>query len=212
MTVAILVPVLARPHRVRPLLDSIEAATPEPHRVLFLPDPDDTPERDAIAAAGADELAMSGGWAAKVNAGVRATTEPLLFLAADDLEFQSGWLWAARAHMRDGVQVVGVNDLIERRPDRRGHATHFLVTREYAQLPAICGAPGPVPECYSHSFCDDELIATAEHRGVYAYAEDAHVRHHHPMCGAPDDATYRKGRAMFRHDRRLFLRRRHLWT
>jgi hypothetical protein len=209
---AILVPVLGRPHRVAPLLDSVAATTPDA-RVLFLPDPDDHDERFAIRDAGAEELPMRGGYAAKINAGVRATTEALVFLGADDLTFRPGWFEAAREKLTGAVEVVGVNDLIERRPGRAGHATHFLMTRAYAEQPTLGGSAGPVFEGYSHSFTDDELIATATKRGAYAYADESHVEHRHVMNGtAPDDETYRKGRAQFRQDRRLFLRRSRLWA
>lgn len=209
--VVILVPVLARPWHVQPLLDSVAQAGG--CRVLFIPDPDDEAERDAIAAAGAEEMPVTGGWAAKINTAVRATTEPLIFFGADDLRFRPGWLEAAHRRILDGAQVVGVNDLIPRRPARVGHATHFLVTREYALQPTIDGGRGPLCEIYDHSFVDDELIATARHRGVYAYAADAHVQHLHPMAGnAPDDDTYRRGRARFRLDRRIYRRRSLLWT
>jgi hypothetical protein len=103
-----------------------------------------------------------------------------------------------------------VNDLIRR---RRDHTTHFLVTREYAKLPTIDGQPGPMHEGYSHWHVDDEFIATAKHRGVYAYARDSHVEHLHPMNDkAPDDDTYRRGRAMARKDRKRFRVREALWT
>lgn len=212
MSVAILVPVLGRPHRVEPTLAAFTETVPSA-RVLFLADPDDLLEQRAIHAAEADHALIRGGYAKKIAAGVRLTTEPLVFLAADDLAPQPGWYEAARARLAGGVEVVGVNDLIPRRPGREGHATHFLMTREYAERPCIDGSPGPLHEGYDHSFVDDELIATATRRGVYAYAEDAHVRHEHPMTGtAPDDDTYRKGRKRFRADRVLFHRRSALWT
>lgn len=209
----ILVPVRGRPHRVAPLLRSIAQATPEPYRVVFLADPDDEPQLDALAAAGADTLVPGGNYAEKIHHGVVSTSEPLIFTGADDLEPQEGWLDAAAAELANGAQVVGVNDLIERRSGRQGHATHFLMTREYAELPTIDGRPGPFFTGYGHNFCDDELIATARKRGVYAYAEDCHVRHLHPMNQtAPDDPIYQHGRALFRIDRRRFHRRAHLWT
>jgi hypothetical protein len=216
---AVLVPVLARPHRVAPLLDALAASTPD-CLVVFVCDPDDLPERQEVARQQTRPrplrvaaLSPGGGYAQKINQAVRATREPLLFLAADDLDFRPGWLPAARAHLDAGAQVVGVNDLIERRPGREGHATHFLVTREYAESPTIDGRPGPLCELYDHSFVDDELIGTATRRGVYAYAPDAHVAHvDHPMTGGADDATYQKGRAHFRQDRKLFARRRPMWT
>lgn len=206
---AILVPVLRRPQNVAPLLESIRATT-EGARVLFICDPGDTAEQDAIAAEGGEMISPGGGYAAKIRAGVEVTSEALLFIGADDLRFEAGWLEAAVGKM-PAAQVVGVNDCI-RRPHRPRHATHFLVTRAYTEQPCIDGSPGPLSDAYSHSFVDDELIATATKRGVYAYAQRSRVRHLHPMVGtAGDDETYRAGRAQFRQDRRTFGRRAALW-
>ncbi len=211
--VAILVPVLARPANVRPLLESIEASASSPHRVLFICDPSDTAEQDAIAMVGGQMISPGGSYAAKIRAGVQATDEPVVFLGADDLRFHPGWLEACCAVMAAGAQVVGVNDGIRRRRGRRDHATHFLMTREYALQPAIDGGPGPLSEAYDHSFVDDELIATATRRGVYAYAPHAVVEHRHWMNDtAPDDDTYRRGRANFHADREMFAERSRLWA
>lgn len=211
MGVAILVPVLRRPQNVKPLLDSIRATTPDPYRVLFICDPGDIAEQDAIAAEGGWMISPGGTYSQKIRSGVDATDEPLLFIGADDLRFQHDWLQAAITKM-PAAQVVGVNDCI-RRPRRPQHATHFLMTREYAELPCLDGSPGPLPCCYTHSFVDDELIATATKRGVYAYAQRSRVKHLHPMCRtADDDDTYRLGRERFRQDARTFARRSRLWA
>lgn len=217
MPVAVLVPVLNRPGRVTPLLDAFAATTPDAH-IVFITDPDDHDERHAIATQPArpgltvTEIVHPGGYAAKINTAVRATTEPLILLGADDLEPQPGWLDAATAHLTGPTQMVGVNDLIER-PDRPEHATHFLLTRAAAELPCIDGSPGPMYEGYDHCSVDNELIATATHRGIYTYAEDAHVRHLHWMNGtAQDDATYKRGRRRFHQDRRLFRQRAAMWA
>jgi hypothetical protein len=208
--VAILVPALARSQNVAPLLASIRESTPQPYRVLWLLDPGDRAEQDAVAAAGGWMLSAGGSYAAKINAGVRATDEPLVFLAADDLRFRPCWLDIARAAIGRGAHVVGVNDGIRR---RRVHATHFLLTREYAQRPCIDGTPGPLSVAYDHSFVDDELIATATKRGVYVHETRSTVLHLHPdMRSAPDDDTYRKGRAKFESDRAVFNERSALWT
>lgn len=213
---AILVPVLGRPHRVKPLLDSIEATTPGA-RVLFLADPDDEAEieaieRESIRGNLCVKLDTQGGnYATKINRGVGLTSEPYLFTGADDLLPEPGWFTAAAACLRDGVEVVGVNDLIKRRAVRRQHATHFLVCREYVRHGTIDG-PGLFHEGYDHSWVDNEFIATAQARDAYAYCADAHVRHEHPMNDtAPDDETYRKGRERFHEDRRLFEGRSRLW-
>lgn len=209
--VVVIVPVLGRPQRVQPFCDALYEHSPVGAvRALFVADSHDRAELDAIAASGEDVLIHDGNYAAKVNAAVVLTTEPLLFFAADDLRFRAHWLRNAQRRLTDAVQVVGVNDMLRR---RRRHATHFLVTRDYAQLPTIDGEPGPLSTAYQHSFVDDEFIATATKRGAYAYAIDAHVEHLHPMGGlAVDDATYRKGRDTFKADRRVFQQRFPLWA
>lgn len=214
---AVLVPVLQRPHRVTPLLDSI-AKTTRGAQVLFICDPDDVDEQRAIDRALPEyegrlevaQLERAGGYAYKINEAAQETDRPLLFIGADDLVFHRGWLDAAARRLSLPVQVVGVNDLIRR---RRQHATHFLMTAEYAQQPCLDGSRGPIAEAYDHSFTDDELIATAMARGAYLYAKDAYVEHLHPFGGrGTDDDVYRKGRARFAHDRRTFNRRQALWT
>lgn len=208
-----LVPVLNRPHRVQPLLDAIEATTPNA-QVVFVMDTDDPAEHAAVREAETSlqvvPLVKDGGYSAKINEAAKVTDRPLLLIGADDLEPHPGWLEAAEAKLSDEVQVVGVNDLIDR---GRDHATHFLMTREYAQRPTIDKKRGPLFEGYAHWWCDDELIGTARFRRAYAYAEDAHIKHLHPMNGgAEDDAVYRKGRSKWRQDRRMFHRRSRLWT
>lgn len=215
---AILVPVLDRPHRVAPLLESIRAATPDA-LVIFLTDPDDGREHAALAGIPWGEMPQAlidscgGNYAEKINRGLTLTDRPLLFLGADDLDFQPGWLEAAKQAMAGGIEVVGVNDLLRRRRRRQDHATHFLVTRAYLSAGSIDEESKLLHEGYDHSFVDDELIATATKRGVYAYAADAHVRHLHWMDrSAPDDTTYKKGRERFEQDRRLFHERSALWA
>lgn len=206
----ILVPVLDRPHRVKPVFDSAMAATDDA-RVLFVCDENDRAEYEAVRRIGEWPLLCSGTYGQKINTAVRATIEPLIFLGADDLDFKPGWLDKAEAYVDQGAHVVGVNDLIER-SYRPAHATHFLVTREYAQEPNASGDRGPLCEQYRHWYVDDELIATATRRGVYAYAEDSHVEHLHPIVGkAPDDPTYVAGREHKAEDRRLFRQRARLF-
>ena len=205
MTTAVLIPVLGRPHRARPVYEAF--TTTADCDVVFIADPDDRDEITAVRETGASLLVDTGGYARKINTAVRQVKADRYFLAADDLDPQPGWLDHALSLTAD---VIGVNDLIPR-PHRPDHATHFLLTRSYAHLPTIDGERGPLCEQYRHSFVDDELIATATKRGVYAYAENAHVRHDHPMVGAADDDTYRKGRKNFQADRRLYYRRKRLW-
>jgi len=217
VTLTVLVPVLQRPHRVRPLLESIRDTAPEA-RTLFLADPDDAEEIVAIDEAMHDfgerfvsYMLVDGGYAVKINQGVLATDTDYVFLGADDLEFQPGWLDASRSLIESGAAaVVGVNDLIPR--PHREHATHFLVSREYAERGQFDGEAGLLHEGYHHWYVDDELIAVACTRGAYVYSERSHVRHLHPIVGGEDDDTYRRGRLNAGADRSLFRRRQKLWT
>jgi hypothetical protein len=212
---AVLVPVLNRPHRVQPLVEGFRRTTPMPHRVLFIADAGDEAEIRAVQeCAGADLLVVRAGtpYARKINAGVQATTEPLIFTGADDLEPHPGWLTNALGRMGGDVQVVGVNDLGTARVREGRHATSFLVERGYVARgtidePGVLMHPG-----YRHNYPDDELAETATSRGAIAFAQDAIVEHLHPHFGnAPDDATYRLGRESFKADGRLFRSRRSLW-
>ena len=218
--VAIIIPVLARPQNVGPVLQSIADSTPTAH-VIFVADPDDLTEITEIKAyqviSGAlyGDLTISlltdgGNYAEKIGLAVHVCDEPFIFTGADDLRFQVGWFDAALEKIAGGAHVVGVNDLL---PRRRSHATHFLMTREYALRPTIDGGMGPLHTGYDHSFVDDEMIATAQRREVYVYAPRAEVQHLHPQGrSAPDDDTYRKGRANFEQDRKVFHERSARWT
>lgn len=211
-SLVILVPVLRRPQNVRPLMDSIRRSTPDSYRTLFIADPDDEAELEALRDEGADFTTVTGGYAKKINRGVEITTEPLIFLGADDLRFHKGWLQAATARLTEGIGVVGTNDLGNKRVMRGEHATHSLVTRAYAELGTIDG-PGLLHEGYHHWKVDDELVATAKHRGAWAFARDSFVEHRHPYWGkAETDEVYAKGESHSRRDIRLFHRRRALWT
>lgn len=213
MSVAILVPVLNRPAAVQPLLENIAATTHAPHRVLFITDESDTAERQAIAAAGGQELVVNAGYPGKINAGAAATSEPYVFLGADDLKFHDGWLTEALRWAGPRIGVIGTNDLGNRRVLAGSHATHSLVARWYVERGTI-DEPGLVLHPgYDHNFCDDELVATAKHRKAWTLARDSIVEHLHPNWGkGTDDETYRRGMRRFRRDRDLFYRRSALWT
>lgn len=215
----ILVPVLGRPHRVAPLLGSIAAATPLAH-VVFLADPDDEPEHDAITAARRQSplevtmLAEGGNYARKINVGVKATTEPLIFTGADDLNFHPGWFEIAAARISDEIGVVGTNDLCNARVTAGEHSTHSLVSRAYVDEFGTIDEPGKLlHEGYEHEYVDDELVETAKSRGAYAHAGEAIVEHLHPDVGkAPTDRLYAAQGERMRRTRRIFNRRRLLWT
>lgn len=217
MDVAVLVPMLGRPHRVEPLLESLTDTTDQAH-VLFLTSPEDIEVHEAIAKTGCERLDVewqpTGDYARKINTGVRATNEPLLFLGADDLRFHPNWLERAVEKIADGVGVVGTNDLCNRRVTSGQHATHFLVTRAYVEWHGTIDEPGKaLHEGYVHEYVDDEMVGTAKARGAWAFAADSIVEHLHPMAGkAPMDELYAQQAQRMRAGQRLYQRRRRLWT
>lgn len=214
----IIVPVLDRPQNVQPLLDSVSSATPEPHRVLFVADETDDEEIAAVNAAGGDLLIVPKkrvSYPCKVNSAYESSTEPLLFLAADDIRFRDGWLTEAISHLSETIHVVGTNDLGNARVVAGEHSTHTLVTRAYCDLPGATAdrTHSVMHEGYRHWYCDDELVGMAKKRGAFVSATECIVEHLHPYFGkAKKDATYLAGESRKRADLREHTRRRNRWT
>ena len=213
---AILVPMLGRPHRIAPLLRTIELTVPGAH-VLFLVSPGDVAVHREVDRHGRPRVTVpklpTGDYARKINAGYRNTTQSHLFTAADDLHFHPGWYEAAVAQLTPGIGVVGTNDLGSPRVMAGEHSTHSLVTREYADRGTIDEPRKIYCELYIHEFVDDELVGTAKRRGAWAFAADAHVEHLHPDWGkAPSDRMYANQRARMRASRATYLKRRSLWA
>lgn len=219
--VVIAVPVLMRPHRVAPLIESVAAATsPGSWRLVFVGSPGDEAEHEAVRVAGGELLVIDrpngpGDYAAKIQAAFEATTEPWLLMGGDDVRFHPGWWEAAQRQMRPGVGVVGTMDLANRRVLEGNHSTHPLISREYVDRfgGTMDYGPGVVlcPE-YGHQFVDDELIGTAMKRDAWVFAADSVVEHRHPDWGtAPNDHVYALGRSHYRNDRALFVCRVGLW-
>jgi len=115
------------------------------------------------------------------NDALRLSTGDPVVLAADDLEFQPGWLDAALSTLSEfegGWGFVGFND---------GHwngdtdfSTHYLMSRRF-----IAEHMGGVVawDCYKHSFNDREANARARRAGRYAWCENARVTHNHWIFG-----------------------------
>lgn len=223
--VAVIVPVLRRPHRVAPFLSSLSAATPEPHRIDFVATAGDSPMIAEILRLAEDDPAIvlhvlapntTGDYARKINHAYRSSSAPFLFTAADDLEFHPGWLSAALAPFADpAIGVVGTQDLAPTPRSQAGeHATHCMIRRRYADEFGTIDEPGKIfHEGYPHEFVDDELVETAKARGAWSFAADSVVEHLHPSWGkASRDALYNGQRRRMELGRRVYLRRRGLWT
>jgi hypothetical protein len=221
----VIVPVLARPHRVEPFLTSLVDATADPVRVVFVATAGDTAMIDAVihAADGAADIVLEvlppnrvGDYAKKVNFVYGRTTEPFMFLAADDLHFHDGWLEAAMAEMANpAIGVVGTQDLAPTDRARTGdHATHCLIRRSYIDERGTIDERGKVlHEGYPHEYVDDELVGTAKARHAWAFAHGSVVEHLHPSWGkAPPDRLYRDQRRRMSQGRVIYRRRSGLWA
>lgn len=211
--VAVLVPVLRRPHRVAPLVQSFRDNTPAgAAEIYFIAQQSDRAELDAIATAGLEPVVVPDtdqSWARKINRGFERTSEPWVLLAADDLRFHPRWLEEARSLLLTFPGVVGTNDMGSPDTANGNRATHPFVRRAYAE---ICGTVDErnkiCHEGYHHNFPDTELVMTAKCRGMFTHVPRCCLEHLHPLWGkAPHDEIYKLGMSRWYEDQALFYRR-----
>jgi hypothetical protein len=207
---AIIVPVYHRPGNAFPFMRSLRASTGLAKVYAVCSEDEDV---TAWVDAGANIIKTDRlSFAEKVNDGYAQTTEPWLFIVGDDVRFHPGWLDHAQqvAH-NTGAQVVGTNDLGNPRVTSGRHAVHMLIDRSYiAEQGASWDGPGVVcHEGYRHWFVDDEIVAAAKQRNVWAPALASVVEHLHPMFDKAEmDDTYRRGERYADRDRATWNRRR----
>ncbi len=216
----VLVPVLARPERAAPLVESLLSASIEEPRLTFLCTEGDAEQIAACQETGADTVVVpfpleGGDYARKINYGVTITTEPWVFQAGDDIAFHRGWDEHALnfAETRDAAAVIGTNDLGNPLVKRGQHSTHSLILRNYIEEQGTADEPGKaLHEGYWHCWVDNELIETAKARRVYYADRRCIVEHLHWVWRkSKDDRTYERGQRRYHEDHLLFLERRSLW-
>lgn len=210
--VAILVPVLDRPHRVAPLLQSIAEATDVPYRVIF--GCSDQPTVDELDRLGAwyvrDEGGSEGTWPKRINRLYREVNEPYILTGADDLAFRTNWFQAAMCEMDkfQGGGVVAVNDL------HNSAGTHFIISRSYIETIGASGdGPGTLMcEDFLHCYADDNCRSVAMFHDRFAFAKDSVIEHLHVGAGkAPMDSTYALGESTMAQGLAVYRSRSHLW-
>lgn len=220
--IVVIVPVLNRPERVMPLIESYEAAAGVHSQLLFVVSPGDVVEYDAIQAAGATRLWAPwdpgpGDYARKINLATHWSrtvwpTSRFVFAGADDLAFHTCWdVCALEVAKETGAGMVGTNDLGNGLVMRGEHSTHSLFRRSYVEEKgASWDGPGTVySEKYDHQQVDVEAVAVAKSRGLWAFSPGSIVEHLHAFWGkAPKDSTYEKALAHGSEDARLFQQRR----
>jgi hypothetical protein len=222
-TLVALVPVLARPQNIGPLVASFEASLAGENveaSMLFLVNPEDAGEIAELAARGLwHEIVpwpnSPRDYTRKMNRGIRTTSSDWILLAADDLSFHPGWFRAAlNAHIRTGCLVVGTNDMVNPLVKAGKHATHPLLHRNYVPFGTIDNPNEVLHHAYMHNSVDVEFCETAISRGQFVAAPDSLVEHRHPTFdrSIKRDLTYQKGMRYAGHDRHLFLSRRRMWN
>jgi glycosyltransferase involved in cell wall biosynthesis len=211
----LLVPVLGRPHRVVPFLESIAATTDVEHHILFLCSKGDKEEIAAVKASGHDYLVLSappaqGQYAKKINLGFRETSGEWIFAGADDIAPQPGWAKRALVRATQQICVIGTDDRANYFVRQGLLAVHPLIRRTYIEeYGGSLDGPGSIyHEGYSHNFVDCEFTVLARHRRVFVFERHSVIRHLHPVFKtAPMDSTYEVGLRDFDADRRLFCER-----
>ena len=218
--VAVVIPVMQRPHRVPGIVESFKRANDGTATLYFVCDPDDDAEIKAIRGFGLEPLIShrGGTFAQKANTAYAETTESFIFVCGDDVEFTPGWLEAAR-ELSDRYDVIGTNDSYEgevRNPDvaARRHADHWFTRRTYIDEVGAClEGPGEFcPEAYYHWWVDREVIGLARARGVFSACLDSRVIHHHPGYAGDEqarreDPVYMRAVEWSERDRVTFMRR-----
>lgn len=208
-----LVPVLARPHNVAPLVASLRAATVSEYRIVWLCSPGDDEQIAACRAAEGEVMVMPwepgyADFAKKINYAFTRTSEPWLFQAADDLRFTRAWdTNALLAAERNGKGVVGTNDLGNPLVKRGLHSTHTLFSRAYIEKfgGTVDGSGIVFSTAYSHEYTDNEFVDTAKARGQFISAKRSIVEHLHPHWGKAEmDSTYEKATRDTAKDRQLY--------
>lgn len=186
MTVSVLLATMGRPEKAQACVQSIKDTAADVEIVVAV----DGPEADIRALTGmgcvVDHATEPRGSSRAWNDALAISTGDPVVLAADDLEFQHGWLDAALGTLQefpDGWGLVGFND---------GHwrdelSTHYLMSRRFI---VECLGGVIAWDVYRHSFNDREANERARRAGRYAWCENAHVFHRHWIFGErPQDAT-----------------------
>jgi hypothetical protein len=206
--VSVIIP-LMRPHRIAPVVASIQESTEDYEIIVVATGECADAARDLPVILLEDD---GGTWPVRINRGYLATTAPSFVTGADDLDFRPGWFEAVQQTMStlpDGGGVIALNDLYN------SNGVHFVIQREYIEsfggykdAPGIVVFPG-----FKHQYSDDAIRLTAQNRGRFAYCNEAIVEHLHPGAGKSEmDATYALGESTGAYDQIVFRDNSELWV
>ena len=213
--VAIFIPTYKRSHKILSVYKNAKESSPKVTEVYFIVEKRD---KDSIKVLKDNNLPYfinkrSRNYAGAINTAYFKTKEKYFFCGADDLDFKPGWLEKCLKKMVDPIKVVGTNDLHNRDVLHARHATHYLVSREYAKKRSgVFDKKNLVlPENYFHNLTDREFIEVAKLRNVFTPCMEAVVEHLHWAWGlSTKDETYKKQDGSFDSDAKLYQKRRSL--
>jgi hypothetical protein len=194
----IIVP-LMRPDNYARFYDSLVATVDDAHRRLIVGEEGKT-------------------YAQNVNACLERSTADFVLVVGDDCEFTPGW-FEELVKLSDRYDVIGTNDSEVgriRNPDVAAgrHADHFAIRRSYIEDEgASLDGPGTViSEAYGHWYSDKELVELAKARGVFGFAPECRIIHHHPGFDGNEaareaDPVYMKALESSEADRKTWMKR-----
>lgn len=203
---AILIPAMRVQHFER-IVANIADVTPQPHFIYWMVSAqEEVDELDSL-----DQLYFrddGGTWGGRLNHMFHHTSEPYVFLGADDLKWHPRWLEHAMSAMKRVDGVVSVNDQWQLQ------GTSALVSRHYINSMSGCMDEDDVliHPGYTHHGSETELFETAARRGRYAYCAESVVEHLHFIVNkSEDDEVYALGASRTAYNVALFQKRRQMW-
>jgi hypothetical protein len=210
--IAVIIPTLGRPHKVQSIVTNLQETAPEV-TPYFVIEPNDAVTAEAVADVHGNTIINRrvASYAGAVNTALHETSEPYLYVSADDFEYHNEWLPPLLNEI-DSFGICGSNDLHNKEVLAGTMATSFLIRRDYA-VTACIDQPGiMLHEGYTHNFVDTEVIGTARSRNQFKHCSNSHVEHKHYLWGlAPHDDTYAKSVKQHEADWRTFNNRKVLW-
>jgi hypothetical protein len=212
---AVLIPSYKRGYKLNTVVDNLKKTTTD-YTLYFILEKDDLESINECKNLDCKVIINSGykTFASCINQAYNETTEPYLFLSADDCVYHQCWLDEAMKLMDEKTGVVGTDDMSGNPVIKSGKmSVNSLVSRKYLQEhTGTMDRSYPFLYNYGHNFTDQELVETAQHRGMYKHAFNSKVQHLHWVHGtAPMDATYQTAIDRNAKDTETFNSRKHLW-
>jgi len=216
-SIAIILTTYHRHNRLPWLVSEVYRTAQVPFNLYFAVEDDDHETIETVKSLKGTTILCSGRTAVSAqNYAYTKTTESIVGLISDDLEFNDGWLRKVIEHFDSHPTIMvianGASDNGGQTCDR-GCAT-FIMRREYIDKYGAIDQPGVIYHPgYKHTFSDEEFWKTATFRGVACFHTGAWLIHSHWNLNTkyPHDETYHRSEAWGREDCETFQKRRNMF-